>query len=74
MACGLEGFYGDEIAGIALEQDFAAQEMREWEIAMTFDLVCEGQCLFDAREGAASPKRLGVELREPGDHGPIAAK
>ena len=67
-----EGFLRtDEVAGVAFEQDFAAQEMREWEIAMFFSAPREGQRLVDARESAASPERLGLELREPRNYGPM---
>ena len=53
---------GAGFAGIALEQDFAAQEMREWEITTTFSLARERQRLVDARERAVGALRPELEL------------
>ena len=58
----------------ALEQDFAAQEMREWQTATNFSSARESQRLVDARERAARPERLQLELRELRDHEPMAAQ
>jgi hypothetical protein len=71
---GLEGFLGRiRIGGIAFLQDFAAHEMREWEIATTFNLECEGQRLVDACERAVHSMRLQLELRKQRLGEPTAA-
>src|SRR5271165_3108037 len=73
---GPEGFLGRSgVGGIEHEQDFAAKEMREREIALTFNLAREGQRFVDARQRAVSSDRPQLELREHrfGDQLPISS-
>ena len=55
---------GGGIRWIALEYEFAAQKMKEGQVATSFDLTGEGHGFIDARQRVLRAQRLRLEFRK----------